>query len=308
MWARAITRRRFLAGVAVGSAAVALNAACGSDGDVEVTETATSAPPLPTPKPLQNGEAMFDSDGVRLHYTVSGSGFPLVVLHGWSSSYKDTWVDKGWIDLLTPIRQVIGLDQRGHGASDKPHEPAAYTPLVMAQDVMNLLDHLGVEKADIFGYSMGGGVAGALLGSHQERLRAVAMGGIGVNFIDPGSDHMAETFAPMIEALLADDPSTIPQSPAKTVRDFLASQNMDLKALAAWLATDHFGATSQQLAAVTVPVLVANAEGDVEGAQVAAKIAGAQFESIPGTNHQTVVPDQRYKDRVLRFLSEVAVA
>ena len=110
-----------------------------------------------------------------------------MLLHGWASSYQDTWVDKGWIDLLTPIRQVIGVDQRGHGASDKPHDAEAYTPLVMAQDVVNLLDHLGIEKADVFGYSMGGGVAGALLGSHQERLRAVVMGGIGANFIDHGS-------------------------------------------------------------------------------------------------------------------------
>jgi pimeloyl-ACP methyl ester carboxylesterase len=251
---------------------------------------------------------MFDSDGIRISYTITGAGFPIVLLHGWASSYRDTWVDKGWVDLLAPIRQIIGVDQRGHGASDKPHEPEAYTPLVMAQDVVNLLDHLGIEKADVFGYSMGGGVAGALLGSHQDRLRAVAMGGIGVNFIDPGNDRMGETFAEVVAALLSDDPSAIPPGAGRTVRDFYASQGHDLKALGAWLATDHFGATTEQLAAVTVPVLVANAESDAEGSQVAAKIAGAQFESIPGTNHNSVVPDQRYKDRVLRFFTEVGAA
>jgi pimeloyl-ACP methyl ester carboxylesterase len=248
---------------------------------------------------------MFDSSGVRINYTVTGSGLPIVLLHGWAADFQETWVDTGWVELLSPMRQIIGVDQRGHGASDKPHDAASYTPLVMAKDVVNLLDHLGVERTDVFGYSMGGGVAGALLGAHADRLRAVVIGGVGMNFIDHGSDRMPEQFAPVIAALLAQDPATIPSSPAKTVRDYFAAKGEDLAALAAWLATDHFGATSEQLAAVTVPVLVANAQSDREGVDVAAAIAGAQFQSIPGTTHLSVIPDQRYKDRVVSFLREV---
>ena len=80
-----------------------------------------------TPAVIPNGDFMFDSDGVQIHYTITGSGPPLVLLHGWANRYEEMWVGNGWVDELSPIRTIIGVDQRGHGTSDKPHDPAAYS-------------------------------------------------------------------------------------------------------------------------------------------------------------------------------------
>ena len=68
-----------------------------------------------------------------------------------------------WIrDLLAAGRRVIAFDNRGHGESGKPHDPAAYSIPIMAEDARRLLDHLGVEKADVIGYSMGARIAAEL--------------------------------------------------------------------------------------------------------------------------------------------------
>ena len=90
----------------------------------------------------------FDSDGVRLHYEVHGpeSGAPIVLVHGFASHYRLNWVGTRWQETLTGAGfRVIGLDCRGHGDSDKPHDPRAYETSVMAADVERLLDHLGIE-------------------------------------------------------------------------------------------------------------------------------------------------------------------
>ena len=95
----------------------------------------------------------FDSDGVRLHYEVHGpdSGAPIVLVHGFASHYRLNWVGTRWQETLTGAGfRVIGLDCRGHGDSDKPHDTRAYETPVMAADVERLLDHLGTVPAREF--------------------------------------------------------------------------------------------------------------------------------------------------------------
>ena len=80
----------------------------------------------------------FDSDGVRLHYELHGpeSGPPVVVVHGFASDYQLNWVGTRWQETLVGAGyRVIGLDCRGHGHSDKPHDPSAYSMTEMAADV-----------------------------------------------------------------------------------------------------------------------------------------------------------------------------
>ena len=123
--------------------------------------------------------ATFDSGGAAIHYEVFGQGKPIVLVHGFASSLQGNWVSTGWIEALTPIRRVVALDCRGHGESDKPHDPEAYAGDAMAEDVTLLMDHLGIEKADLFGYSMGGRISMQLLASHPERFTSVVLGGVG---------------------------------------------------------------------------------------------------------------------------------
>src|SRR5579875_3563497 len=97
----------------------------------------------------------FTSQGLRLRYEVAGpwDGPPVVLVHGFASDFETNWVGSRWKSTLEDAgRLVIGLDCRGHGRSDKPHDVAAYARPVMAADVANLLDHLDVERADYVGY------------------------------------------------------------------------------------------------------------------------------------------------------------
>src|SRR5260370_16515988 len=99
----------------------------------------------------------FDSDGVRLHYEVHGAeaGPPVLLVHGFASDYQLNWVGTRWQETLVGASyRVIGLDCRGHGQSDKPHDPAAYAIDVLAADVRRLLDELQLPSVRYLGYSM----------------------------------------------------------------------------------------------------------------------------------------------------------
>jgi pimeloyl-ACP methyl ester carboxylesterase len=118
-----------------------------------------------------------DNQGCRIYFEVLGSGPPLVLAHGFSSSSED-WRELGYTDRLEDAYQLILIDGRGHGRSDKPHSPRAYSPRERTNDVLAVLDELGIDRAHYWGYSAGG-VAGFCLGSYApERLRTLIIGGL----------------------------------------------------------------------------------------------------------------------------------
>ncbi len=245
---------------------------------------------------------MFESDGVKINYQVFGEGKPIVLVHGFASSLQGNWVDTRWIEALTPIRQVIALDCRGHGKSGKPHDPEAYAGDAMSDDVIRLMDHLGIERADLFGYSMGGGISLRLLTRHPERFASVVLGGVGnVLARRPGGR------ANVPEALLAEDPSAITDPVAKGFRDFAEANKNDLKALAAHMQAPRAAVDLDALRRVSLPVLIVIGEGDVlvgSPKDLAAAIPGARLVTIPDRDHLTVVPDRRFKEAVVGFLKE----
>ena len=121
----------------------------------------------------------FDADGTNLHYVEGGSGDAVVLLHGFGGSAQGLYIEPGTFDALVSAGyRVIALDQRGHGNSEKPHDVASYG-LEMVEDVRRLLDHLGVERAHLVGYSMGGKVASKFRASYPERLLTVSLCGYG---------------------------------------------------------------------------------------------------------------------------------
>jgi pimeloyl-ACP methyl ester carboxylesterase len=115
----------------------------------------------------------FDSDGVPIHYTVQGSGEPVILVHGFGFNADLNWRSPGFVNALAKRYQVIALDNRGHGLSGKPHEVEAYGEN-MPKDIINLMDHLGLEKAHVVGYSMGGFITMKLLTLYPERLLSAA--------------------------------------------------------------------------------------------------------------------------------------
>src|SRR5665648_495242 len=126
----------------------------------------------------------FDSGGVRIAYRDEGEGEPILLIHGFASNAATNWADPGWISLLVQSgRRVIAYDNRGHGLSEKLYDPSLYSATSMAEDALRLLDHLGIERADVLGYSMGARIAAFLVLRHPERVRSVILGGLGINMV-----------------------------------------------------------------------------------------------------------------------------
>src|SRR5437773_12345851 len=122
----------------------------------------------------------FDSSGVQINYITEGEGPPIVLVHGFASSLQGNWRATGVIGALTNAgRRVVALDCRGHGHSEKPHDPAAYEGTSMSDDVIALMDHLQIQQADLIGYSMGGFIAASLLTRQPERFHTVILSGVG---------------------------------------------------------------------------------------------------------------------------------
>jgi pimeloyl-ACP methyl ester carboxylesterase len=120
-------------------------------------------------------DQFFDSNGVRIRYVDQGSGQPVVLIHGYTGSIAG-WVETGVLPNLEKDYRVIALDCRGHGKSDKPHDPQSYG-IQMGQDVVRLLDHLNIARAHIVGYSMGAGITAKLLTTNPDRFLTATLGG-----------------------------------------------------------------------------------------------------------------------------------
>ena len=124
------------------------------------------------------------SDGVKIHYLEAGQGTPVILIHGYTGSAEGNWFANGVAEALVGKHRVVAIDCRGHGQSEKPHDPAKYGPQ-MAKDVVELMDHLKIAKAHVHGYSMGDMITGQLLATHPERFITACFGGSGVPEVDP---------------------------------------------------------------------------------------------------------------------------
>lgn len=117
-----------------------------------------------------------NNNGVKIYYEVKGDGVPLVLAHGFSMSHID-WIENGYVTTLVKNYQVILVDGRGHGKSDKPHKPNAYKTHHLSADHVAVLDHLGIESAHFIGYSMGGAACFGVALYHLERCLSLSLMG-----------------------------------------------------------------------------------------------------------------------------------
>lgn len=118
------------------------------------------------------------SDGTRTYYEVDGTGPALLLLHGFGSGGA-RWRDTGYVDALRATHRVIFPDMRGHGRSDRPHEASAYSCEAVIGDALAVLDDVGVDQADVWGYSRGGSVAVWLSAVAPARVTRAIIGGYG---------------------------------------------------------------------------------------------------------------------------------
>lgn len=244
----------------------------------------------------------FHHGAVEIAYVDEGEGDPIILVHGFASTKNVNWIYPSWVSALTRDgRRVIALDNRGHGESTKLYDAAQYSIGTMAGDVLALMDHLRVPRADMMGYSMGGRITAYIARHSPGRQRCAILGGIGMGLIEGGGP--GEEVARALEAESLDDVS---DPRGRTFRAFADQTHSDRKALAACLRGSRQLLTAQDAAAIDVPVLIAvGTKDDVAGSpqRLGGIIEGSQVLDIPGRDHMRAVGDKVYKDGVLEFLS-----
>lgn len=245
----------------------------------------------------------FISHDLSLAYEVHGAGTPVLCVHGFGSNGKVNWIDTGWVETLTGAGyQAITFDNRGHGQSDKPHDPELYYPGLMAEDCVALLDHLGIGRAAVLGYSMGARIAAFLAFAHPERVAAAIFGGMGMNLVNgltDGNDIIAGLRAPKL--------SDLTHPTARQFRIFADHTGSDREALAACMETSRQPMARADVRRIDVPVLVAVGEADDMAGRpeaLAELLPRAEAVLVPRRDHMRTTGDKVFKEAALAFLAK----
>ena len=244
-------------------------------------------------------EEIFKGDA-DIHFAALGDGDPVVLVHGFGSTFEINWENTGWFDhFLSLGRKVIALDLRGHGKSDRFHDPGSYRPERMGRDILQLMDYLGAEAVDLIGYSMGAWLSMYLLATSPDRFRRGILGGIGDNFLtEPGR------WERIAQAMVTTAPESITDATLQAVRDFAERAGNDLRALAACSRGIH--AELPPWDRISRPVLIVGGEKDEfvgRPERIASKIPHSTVRIMEGRDHLTLLTDKRFKIEATQFLT-----
>jgi pimeloyl-ACP methyl ester carboxylesterase len=239
-------------------------------------------------------------DGLELAWREVGAGRPFVMLHGLMGSGAGL-IDHGLVSALAGHgHRVIVPDLRGHGDSGRPHDPACYPPDILADDMLALIGHLGLDDYDLGGYSMGAKLVLRLLARGARPAHAV-VGGQGLDALDAESDR-TDGHRRMLAAVASEAP--LPTgSPEEAMANWIRQSGVDPQAvglvLAAFVATP-----ADALRAVTVPTLVIVGDQDSRSAtadSLAALLPHGRLVVVPG-DHGTAPAAGEFSSAVLKFL------
>jgi pimeloyl-ACP methyl ester carboxylesterase len=247
------------------------------------------------------GEYFKASDGCRIHYVQLGErGSWVILIHGFTDSAERMWLSTGVAAALAQRHRVVALDNRNHGLSDKPEPYGAGR----AEDVIELMDHLDVERAHIHGYSMGGGMMARMLATVPERFLTASFGGAGIMDTD-------KAMAAHAEAL--DSPMAEPTGPDAAAFRLLRQRSAARRRTAG--ARSGAGQHQRQpleidLRRISVPVLAINGEFDrphLRTHRLWRELDDFHNVVLPGLNHMSVIgvsgqmPDS-YVRTLVRFI------
>lgn len=247
----------------------------------------------------------FDSNGIEIAFDDEGEGDPIILLHGFAADRRSNWKLTGWTRLLLKAGfRVISPDARGHGRSDKPTDPRDYAPEHIAGDVVRLMDCLEIDKADLFGYSMGGRNAGWLLAKKWRRFSSVIIGGTGINLLQVDNP---KKWTDRGFRLTADNEKTESLAiPAMTpLYEKVSKFGGRAGALSACLLGSFPGLPEEAFKKVRTPAMViAGARDTVAGSPIplAETIPGARAVVVPGRSHLSCITDDFFKGAVMGFL------
>jgi pimeloyl-ACP methyl ester carboxylesterase len=234
----------------------------------------------------------------------SGSGTPVVLLHGFTSSFAGTWDRTGWVGLLTGGgRRVVGLDFPSHGESEPVFAVERCKPERLVADVLALLDHTEVERADLIGFSMGAGVALGLAMTHPSRVTRLVLGGIGDAAVN--ALHDRQQLADIAKAFQAERAEDVARPEAASIRRSAEQGGASVKALLPFLLGSGWPGGLDKLEPIAAPILLFVAEDDeyMAGTQtLEGWLSPAEVLRLSGRGHHDVLRDDRLKRRVLAFL------
>lgn len=247
------------------------------------------------------------TDGIRiatyLHEPVPGTGDlgTIVAVHGFASSAGLNWDLAGWTRTLTRAGyRLLTLDQRGHGASDKPTDPTAYRLDILVDDVLSVLDGYGVDEPHYLGYSLGSRVGWRLGVRHPDRMRSLSLGGLpeGDSLRDfdlEAARHHVRTGTTIAHALTDTYVTMAEGVPGN-----------DVEALIALVDGLRGGPQPTTAEVPPLPMLLVTGDDDAvaAGSRRLAEAAGARYVGLPGREHFNAVSSRAFKDAVLAFLSE----
>jgi pimeloyl-ACP methyl ester carboxylesterase len=244
-------------------------------------------------------------DGTHIAYESSGSGDgpPVLLLHGFASNRITNWERTGVVEALAAAgRRSVAADARGHGESGKPHDPAAYGDDALVRDARALLDHLGAERVDVVGYSMGAMTAARLVAG-EPRARSVVLAGVGGDATPtrPGGPD-----SPLAAALEAEDATSVKDPVLRGFRMFAARTGADRRALAA-LARGRANRSPVRFDAIAMPALVLAGAQDAlirPPRELVARLPRARLELVPG-DHLTAAAAPAFRAAIVAFLAAV---
>ncbi|MBP8672235.1 MAG: alpha/beta hydrolase [Sphingomonadaceae bacterium] len=242
-------------------------------------------------------------EGIALHFVDEGSGMPVILLHGFGMSADSCWGSRGWYPLLNGHGfRAIALDSRGHGQSAKLTDPALYDSDKMKADVIELLDHLGVEKAFFIGHSMGARTVINLLAEDSARVLAAVLVSVGENaFTSPNTRMLAD-------ALIANDPSVLPPALAPFV-EMLLSMGNDAAALAAYCMNPRPPVSPEYLAGIDTPVKIVCGSKDFvvgDANKLAAAIRNSDATIVAECEHTDVLSSSKLQALATDFFTDCA--
>jgi pimeloyl-ACP methyl ester carboxylesterase len=246
-------------------------------------------------------------DGLEIAYQEWGNDSllpPVVLHHGFVVDADTNWFTTGVVGALTAAgRRVVAPDARGHGRSDKPHDPDRYGEQNMARDLGVLLETIGAQQIDLVGYSMGAIVA-LIFSSEEDKVRRLVIGGVGSGVVECGGvDRREVSNESLIDALSAEDPSTIATPEAQAFRQLADALDADREALIAQARSIHRGGVA--LERISAETLLLAGDGDplaLRPETLVDAIPRATLQIVSG-NHMSAVADPRFALAIVAFLA-----
>ena len=256
-------------------------------------------------------------DGVKIHFMVLGKGAPVILIHGYTGSAEGNWFRNGIAEALAKTHMVIAIDCRNHGRSDKPQPGGPGR----AEDVIEMMDHLKIQKAHFHGYSMGGAIVGRLMALVPERFITAGFGGSGVRETDP------EWVAKVPKDKEGTDPEEAAASRALRIRNAMdnGKTREEAEKLADTPRAPRTSATTTASAAatrtpptgpqldltkITFPVLAINGEFDrplAKTFRMHRELQNFTNVVLPGKSHLTAIAapymPKEYLESVVRFIN-----